>query len=47
MTPMIEFTREILRILAEFLETEPIFYLYGMILFLFIVKVFVMIIRKE
>ena len=45
MTPMIEFSREMLRLLAEFLEQEPIIYLYGMIIFLFIVKIVMLIIK--
>ena len=47
MTEMIEFSREILTLLAQFLESEPIIYLYGMVIFLFIVKIFLMIIRQN
>jgi hypothetical protein len=47
MTPMIEFTREILTLLAQFLEKEPIFYLYGMVLSLLVVKLFMMIIKQD
>ena len=47
MQPMIEFTREILKLIAEFLEAEPIIYLYGMIIFLFVVKIFMMFVPKS
>jgi hypothetical protein len=47
MQPMIEFTRYMLEMLAEFLATEPIFYLYGLVIFLFIVKIFMTVIRKS
>jgi hypothetical protein len=47
MQPMIEFTRYMLELLAEFLATEPIFYLYGMVIFLFVVKLTMTVIRKN
>jgi hypothetical protein len=44
---MIEFSRVMLELLAEFLSTEPVFYLYGMVIFLFIVKICMTIMRKN
>ena len=39
MTPMMEFTIWLLGAVADFLGSEPVIYLYGVILFLFICKV--------
>ena len=44
---MIEFSRHMLTSLAEFLNSEPIIYLYGMVLSLFVVKIFQMIIGRD
>lgn len=38
MTPMIEFSVAMLRAVADFLGTEPIFYLFGMVIFCFLCK---------
>jgi len=45
MTPLIEFSRHMLQLLADFLASEPIFYLYGMVIFLFVVKAVMTVIR--
>jgi hypothetical protein len=47
MQPMIEFTRHMLELIAEFLSKEPVIYLYGMVIFLLIVKIFMTVIRKN
>ena len=47
MQAMVEFSRIMLELLAEFLAKEPIFYLYGMVIFLLIVKICMTIIRKN
>ena len=47
MEGMIIFSRHMLQALAEFLASEPIIYLYGMIIFLFVAKVFKMIIGQD
>lgn len=39
MTPMIEFSNALLQAVANFLGQEPVIYLYGIILFLFICRV--------
>jgi len=44
---MITFSMEILSLVADFLASEPIIYLWGMIIFLFIVKAFMMIVRTS
>lgn len=38
MTPMIDFSAALLGIVAEFLNTEPIIYLFGMVIFCFVCK---------
>ena len=38
MTPMIEFSTAMLYTFADFLSAEPIIYLFGCILFMFICK---------
>lgn len=40
MQDMIDFSTAMLTALADFLKSEPIIYLFGMILFTFIVKIF-------
>lgn len=40
MTPMIDFSVAMLSALAVFLQSEPVFYLFGLICFCFIVKAF-------
>ena len=40
MQDMIDFSTAMLTALADFLKSEPISYLFGMILFKFIVKIF-------
>lgn len=40
MTPMIDFSVAMLGVLADFLGTEPIIYLYGMVLLCFVCKIF-------
>jgi len=47
MDKMIEFSRHMMMLVAEFLASEPIFYLYGMVIFMFVVKVFLTIIRQK
>ena len=37
---MIDFSTAMLTALADFLKSEPIIYLFGMILFTFVVKIF-------
>lgn len=44
---MIDFSKEMMAAIADFLNTEPIIYLYGMIIFLFVVKTFLMIIDNR
>jgi len=45
MQSMIEFSMYMLQLLTDFLMSEPIFYMYGMFLFMFVVKIFLMIVR--
>lgn len=40
MQDMIDFSTAMLTALADFLKSEPIIYLFGMILFTFVVKIF-------
>lgn len=40
MTVMVDFSKAIMAAVADFLMTEPISYLFGLICFLFIVKAF-------
>ena len=47
MADMILFSRTVLSEIAVFLGSEPIIYLYGMILSLFVVKIFLMIVRND
>lgn len=39
MTPMMDFTIWLLGAVADFLATEPVIYLYGVILFIFVIRV--------
>lgn len=38
MTPMVDFSAAMLQAVADFLGSEPIIYLFGMILFCFLCK---------
>lgn len=38
MEPMLDFVVELLRSVADFVGSEPIFYLFGVLLFIFICK---------
>lgn len=38
MQPMLDFVVALLRAVADFLASEPIFYLFGVLLFVFICK---------
>lgn len=40
MTPMVDFSVAMLTALADFLQSDPIFYLFSLICFCFIVKAF-------
>ena len=40
MADMIQFSIALLNAVADFLQTEPIFYLFGTVIFLFVVKAF-------
>lgn len=40
MTPMIDFSVAMLTALSDFLLSEPVFYLFGLICFCFVVKAF-------
>lgn len=42
MNEMIDFSMAMLDGLADFLGTEPIFYLFGLVCFCFVVKAFLM-----
>lgn len=46
MTPMVDFSMAILAAVSEFLISEPIIYLLGLICFLFIVKAFKVLMGK-
>ena len=43
MEGMIQFNIALLGAVADFLKTEPIFYLFGVVIFLFVVKSFLLI----
>lgn len=47
MQPMIDFSVEILNALVTFIETPPIFYLFGLILFCFIAKFFKILLERR
>ena len=40
MTSMVDFSIAMLQAVADFLNTEPIIYLFGLILFCFVCKIF-------
>lgn len=40
MDDMIAFSRQMMLAVAEFLETPPIFYLFSLVCFMFVVKIF-------
>ena len=45
MTPMIDFSIALLGAVADFLAAEPVFYLFGVVLFCFICKAIKVLIR--
>lgn len=47
MTPMIDFSVAMLTALSDFLLSEPVFYLFGLVCFLFIVKAFKILVSKK
>lgn len=47
MSDMVAFSNAMLTALATFLETPPVFYLFGLICFCFIVKAFKILIERR